>query len=99
MSVKYNEEAGVFGYIEGDLDPLKVMVLEEKLGLKLGQLTQWDLLDWTYRKDLNTIILVFKEGFTWPYSIDSWDPIGLSRTKIKEWGGVTFVPIEHIFIE
>lgn len=99
MSIEYNEEAGVYTYREGDLDSLKVIVLEEKLGLKSGQLTQWNLLDWKYRTDLNTLILVFKEGFTWPYSIDSWDPVGLNRTKIKDYSGVTFVPIEHVFIE
>lgn len=97
MSVKY--EKGLFKIIEGDLDPLKIIVLEQCLYLKPGTLIDYGLVDWRYQNEYKQLILVFKEGFDWPRSIWEFEPCGLDRNRIFTRDGMTFIPFYNIYIE
>lgn len=98
MSVKRNEN-GSYIIKEDDLDPLKLIFLEEKLGLKLGILSKYKILDWRYIEDNKQLILVFNDEFDWLYYADEFDPPGLDRNGIKQYMGLTFVPFKNISIE
>lgn len=97
MTVKY--EKGLFKIIEGDLDPLKIIVLEQYLYLNPGTLTDYGLIDWRYNKEYKRLVLVFKEGFDWPRSLWQFDPYGLDRNRIATRDGMTFIPFNNIYVE
>lgn len=99
MSIKPNKFGNNYEIIEGDLDPLKLAFLEDKLELRPGMLSEYNLIDWRYMENTKQIILLFKGHFNWPISIYEFDPRSLDRNKISHYDGLTFVPFNNISIE
>ena len=95
MSVKY--EKGICKITEGDLDPLKIIVLEQHLCLYPGTLINYGLVDWVYREEANRLVLIFKEGFNWPCSPREFDPHGMDRNRIVIQDGMTLIPFYNIY--
>lgn len=97
MSIKPNKFGNNYDIIEGDLDPLAVRVLEDKLGLKPGILTKYNLIDWKYIPDKKEMLLIFKKGFDWPYNPYEMDPRNLNRKKSSEYLSLTLIIFDNIY--